>query len=129
MANSAIVIGFGRLGRPGRKRNRTKNRGLPEEPFVSRNHILVPVVGKLDFELPLPNRISKFVSSISAGRYCRVTDGADDWPRSPKELLPVTTHAGAMVRIVGDVGVITRLLPIQGRRLMTVVTGTLVFVS
>jgi hypothetical protein len=107
------------------------------------NHVLMFVVGKLDFELPLISGFGGLVRRvwfteseppIFPRRGLQMTDGANRRARSHerlarKELWPVTTDARIMVGKISDVGKSPVRRP-RGRDLVTrVALETLMFVG
>jgi len=69
-----------------------------------RDHILVPVVRKLDRELSHHSGISKRQPRLITRRRLRMTAGADRRSRAAEELRSVTTHARIVTRIIFNVG-------------------------
>ena len=67
------------------------------------DHILMPIVWKLDSKLKLLCRIAKRVTRVITRRSLRVTDGTDRRPRTAEELRAMTTHTRIMAWVIGDV--------------------------
>src|ERR1044071_7541339 len=65
-----------------------------------RNHVLMPVMRKLDRELQLRRRVAKRVTGIIAWRGLRMTNRTDWRPRATEELRPVTTHACIVTGVI-----------------------------
>lgn len=68
-----------------------------------RDHVLVPVVRKLDRKLELHRWISKRQSRLITRRRLRVTHGTNGRPRAAEELRAMTTHARIMARVIVDI--------------------------
>ena len=68
------------------------------------NHVLMPVMWKLDRKLQLCRRVAKRITHIDAWRGLRVTDRTNRRPRAAEELRPVTTHACIMTGVIRDIG-------------------------
>src|SRR5438552_11973320 len=90
-----------------------------------RDNILVLVMWKLDRELAWTPRISKCKSRVIFWRYLGMADRTNRGFRSFEELRTMTIYTGVMVRIVGDVRVISHLSPVVGRNFVAGIAGFL----
>ena len=83
-----------------------------------RNHVLMPVMRKLDRELQLRRGIAERVPHVIAWRSLRVTHGTDRRSCAAEELWAMTAHTRVVTRIIID---------IRERYLVTRVAGRFVF--
>jgi hypothetical protein len=87
------------------------------------------VVWKLYGELQSIRRITKCQSRVVTRRHSGVTDRADWWSRTLKELRAMTADARSVSGIVSYVGVGFCFLPRWRRYFVTGVAGPLMFIS
>ena len=91
------------------------------------DHVLVPVMRKLDRKLQLRRRIPKNEPRLILWRSFRVTNRADRRPRAFEKLRPVTTHTRVVIRVILDVGKSRGFGPVFCRNLVTSIAGCLMF--
>ena len=126
---AVVVIRFLFIG-AWRERD-AQQRRVPQH-MQPRDHVLMPVVRKLDRELTLVLRLGRLIGVVGlakgeahsfARRGALVTDRADYRTRSAhrlarKKLRAMTAHAGIVIWEIGDVGKIALGIP-GSRNLMT----------
>lgn len=86
MADGAVVVLRRRMSKPQQS-----------------NHVLMPVVRKLNRELEPRRRITKRESHIVPRRRLHMTNRTDWRPCAAEELWPVTAHTCVVIRIIFDV--------------------------
>ena len=125
MADRAVVVVHFLAGD---KRYPAENRRACQAP-VGCDHILMPIMRKLDCELSRVFWVSKGEPLISAWGNGRVADTTNYRFGTTKKLGSVTTHACRVVGIIDDVGIVRYLLPVASRSLVAGATGLLMFRS
>src|SRR3989442_10276768 len=84
------------------------------------------VMWKLDHELSPAQRISKCKPRLIPRRNFGVTNRTNDRLSAFEKLRTMTTYTRVMVRIVGDVRVISNLSPVAGRNFVAGIASFLV---